>query len=132
MLILTRRDGETIHIGNDIKVTVLEVKSLTINLKTTLIALLMLSVTGCATIVNDPMIPVTATFSDGSDGTCEFQNKRGLWKSDIPDTAMIRRSDDPLVYRCETKDGRKASGMIESKIEGEKLGASALLSHSLG
>ena len=33
---------------------------------------------GCATIVNDANIPVTASFSDGSEGTCEFQNKRGL------------------------------------------------------
>nr|VFJ47096.1 MAG: hypothetical protein BECKDK2373C_GA0170839_101711 [Candidatus Kentron sp. DK]VFJ61012.1 MAG: hypothetical protein BECKDK2373B_GA0170837_109712 [Candidatus Kentron sp. DK] len=83
-------------------------------------------VIGCATIVNDPMIPVTATFSDGSGGKCEFQNKRGLWNSDIPGTAMIRRSDDPLVYRCETEDGRKATGSFVSKIEGEKLGASVL------
>ncbi len=95
-------------------------------MKTTLIPLLMLGVSGCATIVNDPMIPVTATFSDGSNGTCEFQNKRGLWKSDIPSGTMIRRSDDSLVYRCETNDGRKAVGSIESKIEGEKLGASVL------
>ena len=39
---------------------------------------------------------------------------------------MIRRSDDSLIYHCETKDGRKTSGSIESKIEGEKLGASIL------
>ena len=81
---------------------------------------------GCATIVNDPNIPVTASFSDGSDGSCEFQNKRGLWTSDIPGTVMIRRSDDPLIYRCETEDGRKATGSIESKIEGEKLAGSVV------
>ena len=81
---------------------------------------------GCASIVNDPMIPVTATFSDGSNGTCEFQNKRGLWKADLPATTMIRRSDDPLIYRCKTKDGREAVGSIASEIEGEKLGASVL------
>jgi hypothetical protein len=81
---------------------------------------------GCATIVNDANIPVTASFSDGSEGSCEFQNKRGLWSADIPSTTMIRRSDDPLVYRCETSDGRKATGTVESTIEGEKLGASVL------
>ena len=37
---------------------------------------------------------------------------------------MIRRSDDPLVYRCETADGRKATGPIRSGIEGEKLAGS--------
>lgn len=81
---------------------------------------------GCATLVNDPNIPVTASFSDGSEGNCEFQNKRGFWKTGMPSTTMIRRSDDPLVFHCETSDGRKSSGSIESKIEGEKLGASIL------
>ena len=79
---------------------------------------------GCATIVNDANIPVTASFSDGSEGTCEFTNKRGMWNMDMPGTAMIRRSDDALMYRCETEDGRKASGSVESEMEGAKLGAS--------
>jgi len=82
------------------------------------------SMTGCATIVNDSHIPVSASFSDGSDGECEFTNKRGLWNADIPGTVMIRRSDDSLIFRCETEDGRKATGTITSQIEGEKLGAS--------
>lgn len=94
--------------------------------KTGLTLLLTLGISGCATIVNDPNIPVTVSFADGSEGTCEFQNKRGLWNSDIPGTPMIRRSDDPLVFHCETKDGRKSSGSLESKMEGEKLGASVL------
>lgn len=81
-------------------------------------------ISGCATIVNDANIPLTISFSDGSEGSCEFQNKRGLWTADIPGSPMIRRSDDPLIYRCETEDGRQAVGSIESEIEGEKLGAS--------
>ena len=81
---------------------------------------------GCATIVNDANIPVTASFSDGSEGTCEFTNKRGMWNMDMPGPAMIRRSDDALMYRCETEDGRKASGSVESEMEGAKLGASVL------
>lgn len=79
---------------------------------------------GCASLVNDPTIPVTVTFSDGSNGSCEFQNKRGLWKVDVPGTPMIRRSDDPLVYRCKTADGRESVGAIQSEMEGEKLMAS--------
>jgi len=82
------------------------------------------SLGGCATIVNDSHIPVTVSFSDGSEGQCEYQNKRGLWTSSIPGTTMIRRSDDSLIYRCETKDGRKAVGSIVSEMEGAKLGAS--------
>lgn len=80
----------------------------------------------CATIVNDPNIPVTLTFSDGSSGSCELDNKRGRWNIEIPGTEMIRRSDDALKYRCETDDGRTAVGSIVSEIEGEKLGASVL------
>ena len=81
---------------------------------------------GCATIVNDANIPLSVSFSDGSEGTCEFTNKRGMWTTDIPGRPMIRRSDDVLIYRCKTEDGRKATGSIESEIEGEKLGASVL------
>jgi len=85
-----------------------------------------MAISGCATIVNDANIPLTMSFSDGSEGTCEFQNKRGLWAVDMPGTPMIRRSDDQLIYRCKTEDGREAIGSIASEIEGEKLGASVV------
>jgi hypothetical protein len=86
-----------------------------------------LSLAGCATIVNDAMIPLTVNFSDGSDGKCTFTNKRGVWTSDIPTSSvMIRRSDDPLKYDCETDDGRKAVGSIRSEVEGEKMAASVI------
>jgi len=83
--------------------------------------------TGCATIVNDANIPLAFSFSDGSAGNCTFKNKRGVWESEIPTTnVMIRRSDDALVYECQTTDGRTATGSVRSEIEGEKLGASVL------
>ncbi len=85
-----------------------------------------LMLSGCATIVNDPNIPVTASFSDGSEGSCEFRNKRGFWSADMPGTVMIRRSDDSLIYQCETEDGRKSSGAITSEIESGKLAASVI------
>lgn len=85
-----------------------------------------LLLSGCATIVNDPNIPVTASFSDGSEGECQFQNKRGSWSCDIPGTVMIRRSDDSLIYNCETEDGRKSTGSITSEIESGKLAASVI------
>ncbi len=91
----------------------------------TAIAVLFLS--GCATIVNDPNIPVAFVFSDGSSGQCSFKNKRGTWSSEMPATGvMIRRSDDALVYDCSTKDGREATGSIVSEIEGGKMAASVL------
>ena len=82
---------------------------------------------GCATIVNDPYIPLAVSFSDGSEGECEFSNKRGVWSADIPTRGvMIRRSDDALIYDCKTADGRRVSGSIQSEIEGEKVAASVI------
>lgn len=85
-------------------------------------------VSSCATIVNDPNIPISFSFSDGSSGKCIFKNKRGLWETDIPASQiMIRRSDDALTYECETEDGREANGFIKSEVEGGKMTASVLL-----
>lgn len=95
-------------------------------LKLTIAALSGLFLSGCATIVNDPNIPVTASFSDGSEGECQFQNKRGAWACNMPGTVMIRRSDDSLIYNCETEDGRKSTGSIVSEIESGKLAASVI------
>lgn len=84
-------------------------------------------ISGCATIVNDAMIPLAFTFSDGSSGSCKFTNKRGAWSSEIPtNDVMIRRSDDALNYDCTTKDGRESSGSVRSEIEGEKMAASII------
>ena len=90
-------------------------------------ASIVFAVTGCATIVNDPYIPLAVSFSDGSAGQCQFKNKRGVWETDIPTSSvMIRRSDDDLVYDCTTEDGRTAVGSIRSEIEGEKVAASVI------
>jgi len=80
----------------------------------------------CATIVNDPNTPVSLSFSDGSSGTCNLNNKRGVWTGRIPSTFQIRRSDDILRYDCTTDSGKKGIGGIASTIEGAKLGASVL------
>jgi hypothetical protein len=85
------------------------------------------ALSGCATIVNDPSIPIAARFSDGSTGQCDFKNKRGSWPSEIPtEGLMIRRSDDDLVYDCSTEDGRKATGSVQSEVEGGKFAASVI------
>jgi hypothetical protein len=83
------------------------------------------SLVGCATLTNDAMTPVAVSFSDGSSGTCKFENKRGVWQVDLPTTASIRRSDDVLKYDCLTDDGRKAIGSIPSTMGG-KIVASAV------
>lgn len=79
-------------------------------MKIRLAQLAAVTLSGCATIVNDADIPLSFTFSDGSAGQCNFRNKRGAWSSRIPTTGvMIRRSDDALVYDCKTADGRTAN-----------------------
>ena len=70
---------------------------------------------GCATLTSDAMTPIMVGFSDGSEGTCTFTNKRGGWSGSIPGTIRVRRSDDSLRYSCKTDDGRTASGATVSE-----------------
>lgn len=83
-------------------------------------------IVGCATITNDAYVPVALSFSDGSDGECRLSNKRMAMQTAVPSTPLIRRSDDALKYDCETDDGRKAFGSINSSIDAAKAGASVV------
>jgi len=80
---------------------------------------------GCATLTEDAMTPVALSFSDGSEGVCELQNKRGIWSADLPGTVSVRKSDDVLKYDCETENGRSVTGGIPSRMGG-KIVASAV------
>lgn len=80
---------------------------------------------GCATITNDPMVQVSLSFSDGSSGQCQLDNKRGAWTASLPGTVTVRRSDDALKFRCQTDDNRSAYGSIPSSMGG-KIVASAV------
>ena len=62
---------------------------------------------GCASITNDSYVPVALSFSDGSKGECDLENKRYAKTVDIPGTADVRRSDDNLKYRCKSNNGKK-------------------------
>lgn len=81
---------------------------------------------GCASLTNDPNVPIELKFSDGSSGTCTLTNKRQTQEVSIPSTASVRRSDDSLNFSCMTDDGRTATGDIPSSI-GEKIIFSAVL-----
>ncbi len=94
-------------------------------MKVLLATLTLMLATGCATITSDPMVPIMLSFSDGSDGECTLSNKRGVWSTEIPATASVRRSDDPVKFVCETDDGREAIGGIPSRV-GAKIVASAV------
>ena len=93
-------------------------------MKNIFIILTALVLANCATIVNDPEVPIALSFSDGS--SCDLSNKRVSKKVNMPGTHNIRRSDDDLRYSCVTDAGKTAVGTIKSSIEGEKLGASVL------
>ena len=95
-------------------------------MKKTLLTLSAVILTSCATIVNDPNVPVALSFSNGEEGTCNLSNKRVSLQANLPGTSMVRRSDDALRYDCVTKSGKKAFGSIPSEIEGAKLGGSVV------
>ncbi len=94
-------------------------------MKRVLIAALLVSAAGCATLTEDAMTPIAFSFSDGSNGQCTLENKRGIWKSDIPAVVEVRKSDDALRYKCTTAGGYEAVGAIESEM-GAKIVASAV------
>jgi len=96
-------------------------------LKTFIAILFSAVLVSCASIVNDPTVPVTLSFSDGSSGNCKLTNKRAAYNVEVPGTNMIRRSDDPLRYDCVTNSGKKGYGSIPSEIEGAKLAGSVLI-----
>jgi len=48
----------------------------------TLAAALLLG--GCATLTEDTHTPVTLTFSNGENGNCKLENKRGAWETPMP------------------------------------------------
>ena len=81
--------------------------------------------TGCATITEDAMTPISLTFSDGSSGEATLQNKRGVWETPLPGVVLVRKSDDVLKFDATTRDGRTAIGAIPSTM-GAKIIASAV------
>ena len=84
-----------------------------------------LLVSGCASITNDAYVPMAVSFSDGSSGECSITNKRMAITEEIPGNVMVRRSDDNLLFNCETDDGRKATTSTASTL-GAKIVASAV------
>lgn len=81
---------------------------------------------GCATIVNDPTVPVALSFSDASSGSCALSNTRAAYQTNVPGVQNVRRARSPLNYNCETKAGKKAVGSIPSSMEGGKIAASVV------
>jgi hypothetical protein len=94
-------------------------------LKTIIAFVLAVGTAGCATLTEDAMTPIAISFSDGSNGQCKLQNKRGAWETPIPVTYSVRKSDDVLKYDCKTTDGRTAFGSMPSTMGG-KIIASAV------
>lgn len=96
-------------------------------MKKLIVVVSLLVLSGCGTLMNDAMVPVTLSFSDNSSGTCTLENKRGIWTVPMPSTASVRRSDDALRIKCETSDGRNATAMIESEMGAEIVASAVFL-----
>ena len=84
-------------------------------------------ISGCATLTEDAMTPIAMSFSDGSEGKCNLQNKRGVWSADLPTTIYVRKSDDGLKYTCTTNDKREAVGIIPSEMGGKIIASAVFL-----
>ena len=89
------------------------------------LVLSIMTLVGCATLTNDSHVPIALSFSDNSEGTCTLSNKRMQIDVEVPGTAMVRRSDDVLRINCETENGDRATGSIQSEMGG-KIVASAV------
>ena len=74
----------------------------------------------CATLTNAPNVPIQLSFLGGETGTCTLINKRGEWRVGVPSRVELRRSDDSLSYDCQTDNGKKAFGYIESGVDSVK------------
>lgn len=96
-------------------------------MKKLLVLALAASQIGCATLTEDAMTPIAISFSDGSDGHCKLQNKRGAWETSVPYTYYVRKSDDPLKYDCKTSDGRSAFGSMPSTMGGKIIASAVFL-----
>ena len=94
-------------------------------MRTVLILGACLGLVSCASLTNDAYVPMALSFSDGSSGNCEISNKRMALEAPIPSSQLIRRSDDNLILRCETDDGRKGFASVPSTMGG-KIVASAV------
>ncbi|MFN9025437.1 MAG: hypothetical protein ACK5VX_04510 [Akkermansiaceae bacterium] len=88
-------------------------------------SLLSCALVSCATLTEDSNDQIAMSFSDGSNGSVQLNNKRGSWNSQLPSTVSVRKSDDVLHYNAKTSDGRTASGSIPSQMGG-KIVASAV------
>ena len=96
-----------------------------------LLATALVGLVGCSSIVNESHLPINLSFSDNSAGQCSLRNKRESYKTQIPASVLVRRSDDPLVYDCTTDDGRQANGSIISKV-GDTMAGNIIFGGGIG
>ena len=91
------------------------------------VVLAAIAAAGCATLTEDAMTPIAFSFSNGENGSCKLQNKRGSWSADIPGTIRVRKSDDALQYDCTTDSGATAFGAIPSEMGGKIIASAVFL-----
>ena len=74
---------------------------------------------GCATITNDPEVPVEFIPQGCKVLECKATNKRGLWEFSAPGRVSIRRSDDALHVECSDQEGEVFRTSVDSTMGGK-------------
>ena len=95
--------------------------------KTLVLSVATFALVGCASLTNDAFVPMSLSFSDGSNGSCQITNKRMNITADIPSSPLVRRSDDNLQLNCTTKDGRSAVASVPSTMGGKIIASAVFL-----
>jgi hypothetical protein len=113
------------YLGKNSPMVIYNQNNMNNKLKLVSMSLLSCALVSCATLTEDSNDQIAMSFSDGSNGSVQLNNKRGSWNSQLPSTVSVRKSDDVLHYNAKTSDGRTASGSIPSQMGG-KIVASAV------
>ena len=89
--------------------------------KLVILSIFVVTLTGCATLTNDPTQPINfvAPNCKGMNVECSAENKRGQWTFKPSATVDIRRSDDVLKIRCNIPDKPDHIQSIPSRIGGK-------------
>jgi hypothetical protein len=84
---------------------------------TTLMALVALTLSACASSYRPVNQEVTLRVSEGgerTEATCDVSNDRASWSVMAPATFGVTRSEKPLTVQCQTGDGSKATRVFDA------------------
>jgi hypothetical protein len=78
-------------------------------------ALLAISVSGCATILEGTTQKISVTTPPASGAACVLTNERGSWTLTSPGSVEVKRSTTDLVITCKKEGWADATGTLHSR-----------------